>query len=135
MDDALSMRVIESCSDVPEHAEAVVDLERLFRRKDVLERSTADESHRVVGNRLAVTDSKDRNDVGVIELGGKLRLPFEACVRLGREDRVERKHLQSNFAVERALFCAEHNAHAAATEQFHELEGIADRLLNPRAKL
>ena len=133
--DTLAVRVVERRGDIAQDAQAIVHLEGLLAGENGLERAAANQAHRVVGDRLAVANREDRNDVGMVELGGELCFTLEARVRFRRKHGIEREHLERHLTIERALLRAEDDPHAATPEQLHELEGVADRLLKASAEL
>ena len=71
---------------------------------------------------VVLADGEDRDDVGVMELGGGVGLALEALAGLSRQAEAGGQDLEGNAAIQRDLPGLVDDAHAAATDLADELE-------------
>ena len=91
-------------------------VERLRLGDHLVEVLAADELHHDVGLALLLAEGVDLGDVGVVELGGGLRLAAEGGEELRRVAEAPQHHLDGDDAGERLVVGAVDAAHAAAAE-------------------
>ena len=82
----------------------------------LLQRLAFDVLHRVVVDALLLPDGEDRNDVRMVQLGGRLSFVAEPGDLPLIEHRGKRKNLQRHLAIERFLVGLVDDAHAAAAD-------------------
>ena len=82
MDDPLLVRRVESLGDLPGDRQGLIDRDRASCNalREIL---TLDEFHHEGGHARRFLESVDRRDVGMIQRGEGLRLPFEPRETLG----------------------------------------------------
>jgi len=90
--------------------------ERLLLVEQVLERRAGDVFHHEVVQSAFALDAVDRNDVRVVELGGRFRLLLEAAHDLLVLRHVGGQHLDRHVALERQVVRQEHGPHAALSQ-------------------
>jgi hypothetical protein len=93
------------------------------------EAAALDQFHREVVPALVLADLVDRDDVRVVEAGGRLGLGLEALDVTGRRELAGEDHLQGDGTVEAHLPRPVHDAHAAAGDDFQQfvVADVADR--------
>ena len=85
------------------------------------ERSAAQVLHHEVDHPARATDPVNRNDVGMLELGGGTGLALKALDELGVERERERQHLDGHLALERPVARAVDHRHAPAPQLLQDL--------------
>ena len=85
-------------------------------------------AHDEVHQPLALADGVDRDDVGMGQPGGGLRLAGEALADVLLEGELGRQHLDGDPALEPLVAGAVHHAHPAAADLAFERIGVAQRL-------
>ncbi len=128
---ATLMRMAERAGRFPEHTLDIVVMQRLFLIEHVLESSTHDVLHDEIVEPAFALDAVDRNDVGVIELGGRLRFLLEALDNVLVHRDVRRQHLDRHFPLERQVMSEKDGAHS--TFAHHALDSVLplDEALEP----
>ena len=87
---------------------------------DISQRSPVDQFQRQEGDAVDLLNRVDRDDVGMIELGGGARLALEALPAVGVAGQFAGQHLQRDAPLELGVFGEVHLAHAALAEQFED---------------
>ena len=77
VDDAARVRVAERARRLPQHALHVIERQRLLLLQHVLERRPGDVLHHEEVESFLALDAVDGDDVGVVELGRRLRFLLE----------------------------------------------------------
>ena len=116
MDDAVSMRVVESTGDLDCMCQRDVERQRpLFQTRR--ERVALEELHDEVVSLVMTTDVVQRADVRVREGGNRPGFAGESGPLLFVKCEVDRENLDRHRAIETGVGRAEDLAHAAGTEQ------------------
>ena len=122
MDDALLVGVLQACGqlagdpfDLPGRQGAGGEA---FAQVPAL-----GQFHDQDGLAVGVLDAVDRSDVLVLERGEQLRLAIEAGQAIRIADEVGRQEFEGDVAIESGVAGAVDLAHAAAADQFQDLEG------------
>ena len=82
----------------------------------LVESQPRDELHDVVVQPVLFADAEDRDDVGVVQPGGRLRLALEPLLLPGIAEELPRQHLEGHVSAERDLLGLVDDAHAAAAD-------------------
>jgi hypothetical protein len=128
--DAALVRVPQGASGFPQHPLDVVGGEGLLLLlQHVLERGAGDVLHHEIVEPAFALDAVDRDDVGVVELGGGLRLLLEALDDVRVLGDVGRQDLDGHLPVQGQVLGEEHRAHAALAEHALELVLALDQAL------
>jgi hypothetical protein len=90
--------------------------------KHLRERLTLDQLHGVEVAAVGLADGVDRDDVGVVQLGGGLRLALEPLDRLLREPEPGRQDLEGDPAIQRQLAGLVDDAHPASADLAQQIE-------------
>ena len=85
-------------------------------REHPIERRALDQLHRDEGRARVLVDVVDRDDVRVVEGGGRARLLHEPPVAIGIGRRFWRQHLDGDGPAEPRIDGAVDHAHAAAAD-------------------
>jgi hypothetical protein len=124
VDDSVLMGVIESLQDPVRDG----DDRREFTRRIDVERPTLDQLHHDERRRLpfhkGLTDIVDRDDVGMIEAGGRLRLGQDALPSAVLARRLE--HFDRHRSIEQQVAAAVDDAHAAAPQLVFESVSVVE---------
>ena len=81
--------------------------------KHCIQPKAVDELHHVVGQTVLLADAEHGDDVGVVELGGRLRFALEAPLGPDIEQHAPGQHLQGHVPSQRNLLGLVDDAHAA----------------------
>jgi hypothetical protein len=76
-----------------------------------------DELHGVEVLAISLTDTEDRHDIGVVQLGGRPRLAAEPLEPKRVEQRFSRQELERDVPAEGFLHRLVHRSHPAAADQ------------------
>jgi hypothetical protein len=115
MDHAESMGVREGGYHVAQNAHGVGNGEFTLAGDAGPERLPGDERHDEVGKALGFAGGKERHDVRMLELGGKLDLAAEPLDVDGGGE-LGQKHLHHDFAAQRPFVSDENPRHSAAAQ-------------------
>ena len=88
------------------------ELQLLHLFQHVIQPQALDELHDVIRHAVLLADAEDRDDVGVVQLGGGLRLALEPPLGLGVEQHVLGQHLERDVTAQRHLLGLVDDAHA-----------------------
>ena len=120
MDDAFLVRRRQPLRDL----HAVID-HAPHRQRTVLQRiaqrAAFQQLAHQVGRAVERAELEDREDVGMVERRGRLRLLLEAAQPVRRLRNIGRKNLDGDVALEHAVARAIHLAHSTGTERAENL--------------
>ena len=116
MNDAACVRVIERVGHLGENAPNGIDGQTRLSRKASGETLAFDQRHDDVDDATALVDRIDRDDAGMTQLRGRLRLTQKACLDVGVEGQLRWQRLDRDMAMEPKVQRAEDSGHAAATD-------------------
>jgi hypothetical protein len=116
-----------SAFDVAQHADDLGGAQRSAREPGA-QRFAVDEGHRIERQPLDVAGREDRNDVRLLQRGGRLDLALEAAHRQSLRQ-LGRQNLDGDFTLEAELLGFEDAAHAAAPELALEAVSVAESFL------
>jgi hypothetical protein len=119
----------EPVEDLLHHRELLVERHRLARAEHLPQVAALEQLHRHVGHAALVAEVVDRDDIRVVELGGRTRLVLEALPRLLVVAQPSQHDLDRDVAAEHRVVSPEDLAHGARADL------LDDRVLTDLAKL
>ncbi len=130
MDDAAVVRVVEGLRHLPRQQQRFAD-RQLVPEEALAEALPVHERHHGVEEAGGFAGVDEREDVGMLELGGDADLAEESLARDGRHD-ARAHHLDGDLAAELAIARLEDRRHAAPPRlALHDI-AIAKRLFQHR---
>ena len=114
------MGVAQRQRGLAQHPASQIDRERALLQH-LLQRPSGDVLHHEVIEPGFALDPVDRNDVGMVELGGGLGFLLEARDQLGVVRHLRRQHLDRHLPLQRQVLGQEHDRHASASQQAGDL--------------
>ena len=121
VDDAPLRRVAERAAGLGQEPADLRRGEPPPLRQDGGERPAPEELHHEVDDPPRAADPVDRDDVGVLQLGGGAGLALEALDELGVERQREGQHLDRHLALELAILGPIHQRHPAPAQLLDDL--------------
>jgi hypothetical protein len=113
VDEPAAVRGVERAPDLPDDADGALGVQPVRRLDERAHVGALDVAHREVEHALRLAGLEDRDDVGMVDRGGELRLGLEAVAEVDVVGQLGRDHLQCDCAAEAELRGAVHDAHPA----------------------